>query len=83
MIEWRDNQPKWVQVADIIKKRIADGTYPADTRVPSEHELVQEFGFARGTARKVLDRLRVEGVIYSVRGLGSFVAAAEQDGETP
>lgn len=74
VIEWRLNQPKWLQVADIIKDRIADGEYLVDTPVPSEHQIVQEFGVARGTARKVLERLREEGVLYSVRGLGTFVA---------
>jgi len=74
VIKWRLNQPKWLQVASIIKQRIADGTYLVDMPVPSEHQIVQEFDVARGTARKVLMRLKEEGVIYSVRGLGSFVA---------
>ena len=78
MIEWRVNQPKWVQVADLIKERITQGEYAVDTPVPSEHQIVQEFGVARGTARKVLQRLQEEGVIYSVRGLGSFVSPPKQ-----
>ncbi|MEV4354076.1 GntR family transcriptional regulator [Nonomuraea sp. NPDC049625] len=78
VIEWRLNQPKWVQVANIIKERIASGDYPVDTPVPSEHQIVQEFGVARGTARKVLQRLQEEGVIYAVRGLGSFVSPSKR-----
>lgn len=74
MIEWRLNTPRWVQIAEVLKARIADGTYPVDSPLPSEHQLVQEFGVARGTARKVLIRLREEGVAYAVRGLGTFVA---------
>ncbi|MEV6029570.1 GntR family transcriptional regulator [Nonomuraea sp. NPDC052116] len=80
VIEWRLNQPKWVQVANIIKERIASGDYQVDTPVPSEHQIVQEFGIARGTARKVLQRLQEEGVIYAVRGLGSFVSPSQEDG---
>jgi GntR family transcriptional regulator len=72
-IEWALNQPKWEQIAAVIRQRIADGTYAPDTLVPSEHKIVQEFDVARGTARKVLQRLQEEGVIYSVRGLGNFV----------
>ncbi|MEU7915798.1 GntR family transcriptional regulator [Microbispora bryophytorum] len=75
MIEWRANRPKWEQIADVIRERIADGTYPPDSPVPSEHKIVQEFGVARGTARKVLEHLRETGEVYAVRGLGSFVAA--------
>ena len=60
MIEWRANAPKWVQVADVLKARIADGTYPPDTQLPSQHQLVEEFGIAPNTAQKVLTRLRQE-----------------------
>jgi len=79
VIEWRANRPKWEQIADVIRERIADGTYPPDSPVPSEHKIVQEFGVARGTARKVLEHLRETGATYAVRGLGSFVAAKPGD----
>ncbi len=65
VIEWRANRPKWEQIADVIRERIADGTYPPDSPVPSEHKIVQEFGVDRGTARKVLDHLRETGVTYA------------------
>jgi DNA-binding GntR family transcriptional regulator len=77
MIEWRANAPKWVQVADVLKARIADGTYPPDTQLPSQHQLVEEFGIAPNTAQKVLTRLRQEGTAYSVRGVGTFVRSDE------
>lgn len=64
----------WVQVADELRGRIADGTYPANGRFPSETDLVQEFGIARGTARKIAARLRDEGLIYTEPQVGSFVA---------
>lgn len=78
MIEFRPNAPKWRQIADLLKERIAAGVYPVDTPLPSEHELVQEFGVARGTARKVLAKLKEEGVAYAERGLGTFVAPPSQ-----
>lgn len=74
MIEWRENAPKWEQIADVLKQRIDDGVYPPNGMLPSEHQLVGEFGVARGTARKVLVRLREEGIAYTVRGLGTFVS---------
>lgn len=78
MIEWRQNAPKWVQVADVLKRRIADGVYPVDGQLPSQHELVGEFEVAPNTAQKVLTRLREEGVAYSVRGVGTFVSPPKQ-----
>ncbi|MGW6498528.1 GntR family transcriptional regulator [Nonomuraea angiospora] len=77
MIEWRPNAPKWAQVADVLKERIADGAYPPDTQLPSQHQLVEEFDIAPNTAQKVLTRLREQGFAYSVRGVGTFVAARD------
>ncbi len=71
---WAEDQPKWEQIADVIRQRIADGTYPPRSRVPSVQQLVTDTGVAVDTAQKVLANLRREGVIYTVRGLGSFVA---------
>lgn len=74
MVEWRQNASKWVQIAEVLKQRIADGTYLVDSQLPSQHELVMEFEVAPNTAQKVLSRLREEGVAYSVQGVGTFVA---------
>jgi DNA-binding GntR family transcriptional regulator len=74
MIEFRHDRPRWEQVADVIHERIAAGVYRPGSRVPSENDLMQEFGIARMTAHKVMRALREEGTIYTVRGLGSFVS---------
>ncbi|MDX2538570.1 MULTISPECIES: winged helix-turn-helix domain-containing protein [Streptomyces] len=75
MIEWEPDVPRWKQVAEVIRQRIADGTYPPRTRVPSVMQLVDEFGIAQATAQKVLAGLREEGLIYTSPGLGSFVTS--------
>lgn len=75
MIEWRANASKWAQVAEVLKERIAAGVYPPDSQLPSQHQLVEEFDIAPNTAQKVMTRLREQGLAYSVRGVGTFVAA--------
>jgi GntR family transcriptional regulator len=65
--------PLYVQVADEIEARIKAGTLLPDRPVPSENQLVQEFGIARGTARKTIDLLRDRDLIVTVVGRGSFV----------
>lgn len=68
-----ETRPKWPQVADVIRGRISDGTYPPGTRVPSVLQLVNEFEIANVTARKVVRALRDEGLIRTEPGMGSFV----------
>lgn len=70
----RPSSVPWKQVADVIRERIADGTYPPRTRVPSVIQLATEFGIAQATAQKVHRGLRDEGLIYTEPGLGSFVS---------
>jgi GntR family transcriptional regulator len=70
----RQDVPKHIQLADHIRARIADGTYAPRSRIPSEAHWVQETGFARDTVRKALTLLTGEGLLYVVRGLGTFVS---------
>ncbi|MGW1440275.1 GntR family transcriptional regulator [Streptomyces griseus] len=77
MIEFAPDQPRWRQVAAIIRQRIEDGTYPPRTRVPSVLQLQAEFGIAAATGQKVHRALRDEGLIYTEPGLGSFVTRTD------
>src|SRR5258706_3075212 len=57
-----------------IHKRIADGGWEPGVRLPSERELVQEFGCARMTVHRALRELEAEGLIERRQGSGSYVA---------
>ena len=65
--------PRYAQVVAEIKKRIERGTYPRGSLLPSEHQLVSEFGVSRPTIVKALSVLRVDGWIDTQQGKGSFV----------
>jgi DNA-binding GntR family transcriptional regulator len=72
VIDFDPTRPKWEQIADAIRQRIRSGEYPPRHLV-SEVQMEQEFGVARGTARKVTAALREEGLIVTTPGMGSFV----------
>ncbi|MGW7362993.1 GntR family transcriptional regulator [Streptomyces sp. NPDC054841] len=83
-MEFAADRYRWVQVAEELRKRITDGTYQPRQPMPSENQLMGEFGIARGTARKVIAHLRDEGVVYTVPRLGTFVAERlSQEPEAP
>lgn len=75
--EFEDDQPRWTQVADIMRARIADGTYPPGGRVPSVLQLQEEFGISTSTGQKVHRALRSEGLIRTQSGMGSYVKRPE------
>ena len=61
-------------VKQSIHRRIADGGWEPGVRLPSERELVQEFGCARMTVHRALRELEAEGLIERRQGSGSYVA---------
>jgi DNA-binding GntR family transcriptional regulator len=65
--------PKYAQVVTEIKRRIERGDYLPGTLLPSEHQLVEDFGVSRPTIVKSLGALRQEGWIETQQGRGSFV----------
>jgi GntR family histidine utilization transcriptional repressor len=73
----RDSAPKtspYATVKAALRERIAQGGWQAGTRLPSERELVQEFGCARMTVHRALRELEEEGLIERRQGSGSYVA---------
>jgi len=65
--------PKYAQVVAEIKSRIERGQYPPGSLLPSEHQLVSDFGVSRPTIVKALASLRQDGWIDTQQGKGSFV----------
>jgi GntR family histidine utilization transcriptional repressor len=64
----------YAQVKEHIVRKIQDGSWPAGHRLPSENDLVTQFGISRMTANRALRELLDEGRIVRVAGVGSFVA---------
>jgi GntR family histidine utilization transcriptional repressor len=67
-------QPLYKKVKSHILDGIASGRWGEKDRLPSENELVSEFGISRMTAHRALHELNREGVVLRVPGLGTFVA---------
>lgn len=68
--------PRYVQVADELAARIAAGTYPVGTFLPTEIELCEAFAISRHTVREALRRLADAGLVTRRQGSGSQVAAS-------
>lgn len=70
-------QPAYLAIADELRERIERRELTAGDRLPTERELVAEFGVARMTVRHALDILQLEGLIDRRRGRtgGTFVRA--------
>ncbi|MGI5161523.1 GntR family transcriptional regulator [Microbispora sp. CA-102843] len=56
-----------------LQRRIEAGDYPPGTLLPSENQLINEFGVSRPTVVAALRMLREQGWIESQQGKGRFV----------
>lgn len=65
-------KPIYLQIKEYILKSIED--VPANSLIPGERELAQQYGASRMTVRKALQELVDEGVLYRETSKGTFVA---------
>ncbi|MFD9119580.1 GntR family transcriptional regulator [Streptomyces bottropensis] len=69
--------PLYLRLAAVLISRIGNGTYAPGRAVPGVDRLMQEFGIARGTARKALVLPAEMGYVRTVVGKGWFVIERE------
>lgn len=66
--------PIYLQIADEIRAAVAAGVYRPGEALPSLRTLAMKIGVNPNTVQRAYDELEREGLIYSQRGRGLFVA---------
>lgn len=69
--------PKYLQIAGHIRDQIVRGDLSPGDEVPSERELAARWSVARPTAARALESLRVQGLVESRQGSGTYVRASQ------
>ncbi|TYB50154.1 winged helix-turn-helix transcriptional regulator [Nonomuraea sp. PA05] len=70
--------PFYRHIAGEIRERIRRHEFVSRQQIPSEVELVRQYGAARETVRRAISLLRDEGWVYSIPHRGSYVSPEEQ-----
>ena len=83
-MEWKftDDIPIYQQIMNMLKQEIASGELAPGQKLPSVRELALEAKVNPNTMQKALAELEREGLLYSQRTAGRFVAEQQgiQDG---
>src|SRR5512135_1112678 len=66
--------PLYHQLKQVLQSDIEQEIYQSGERLPSEPELVREYGVSRITVRQALDELEAEGRVVRRHGKGTYVA---------
>jgi GntR family transcriptional regulator len=77
----KSSVPLYLQLREALLNRITHGKIAPHEKLPSERELVREFGISRMTVRRAVQDLIQEGLLYTRVGKGTFVSSLrfEQD----
>jgi len=62
------------RIAADLRQRLESGEFPADVPLPSEAQVVAEYGVSRNTARRAYQSLVEAGAVVVRHGAGAFPA---------
>jgi GntR family transcriptional regulator len=71
--------PRYAQLADLFRGRIARGQWRVGERLPTLEALMREFDVARVTVRQAVELLARDGLLSAQQGRGTFVTAAPDE----
>ena len=66
-------QPKYLQVADTLRREIAEGIFRDGQTLMTEEELRMRFDVSRQTIRQAISLLEDDGLVDRRRGSGTYV----------
>ena len=72
-------EPIYEQIVAQIKAEVIEGRMTAGDALPSVRALSRELKISALTVKKAYDNLEEEGLVVTVHGKGSFIAAANQE----
>ena len=67
-------RPIFAQIQERLEEAISRGTLAPHERIPSERQLSDRFGVSRMTARRAIEAVTRDQLLYSRPGQGTFVA---------
>ena len=70
--------PAYLQILQELRARLASGHWRVGDQIPTDEELMQQFGVSRFTVRAALDALVADGIVKRYRRRGTFVMARPQ-----
>ena len=73
MVDPNKNIALYLQVKDILVKRIQEKVWAPNTLIPTEQELMEEFNVSRKTLRQAISMLVQDGLLEKKQGKGTIV----------
>lgn len=72
-MEFNNSIPIYIQVIDKIKQDLVTKKLKPGDKMPSTRDFAQEIGLNFNTVARVYKELEMENIVYTKRGLGTFI----------
>ena len=72
-MEWKDKQPIYMQLRELVVERIIDGSFQEGEPVPSVRQVASDYQINHLTVAKAYQELVEAGLLEKRRGLGMYV----------
>jgi DNA-binding transcriptional regulator YhcF (GntR family) len=79
ILDFNSEQPIYLQLAEALEDDILKGIIPEEGQVPSTTEISVTTKINPATARKGVNLLVDEGILYKKRGVGMFVCVGAKE----
>jgi GntR family transcriptional regulator len=77
-LEFNNNIPIYLQVIERIKQDIVSGKLKPGEKMPSSREYSNELGINFNTVARVYKELEMEEIVFTKRGLGTFITESDK-----
>lgn len=71
--------PLYIQLQDVIVKRIEEGEYLPGEKIPSERKMAEDYGINRMTVKNAINALTERGYLTRIQGKGTFVSKKDSN----
>lgn len=75
ILDYQDRRPIYEQVEEKLQALILKGVLTADKQLPSVRKLAMDLSINPNTIQRAYNQLESNGLIYSIKGKGSYVSA--------
>lgn len=76
-MDFNEHLPIYMQIMQVIKNRIVSGQLQRGEKMPSVRDLAREFKVNPNTVQRCYQELERENLVFTQRGLGTFVTEEE------
>ena len=80
-IDFNDEEPLYLQIENYIKSMIASNLLVSNGKLPATRELSKLLGVSRNSVITAYENLEEEGILYTVKGRGTFVSEVKSVNE--